>query len=261
VGAATDVYALGVILYELLTRQVPCRGPSLLLTLEQVRSQEPVSPRRLEPEVPHDLEVICLKCLQKAPRDRYASAAALGEDLRRFLRDEPIRARPVGPLARAGRWFRRPERIWDASNVALIYGILAIVVASLGLLLSYRGIIPIRNLTAATVFSLGIIGGFGLPQLWVARRAAARSVLALWAGLLLPPSLAAYQALAFLDVIPTGGLVDSAVSPSAWYAQNTTLIILDILQVSVFSAALLAYYANRSLPGFLPARHPGSGPS
>jgi hypothetical protein len=261
VGAATDVYALGVILYELLTRQVPCRGPSLLLTLEQVRSQEPVSPRRLRPEVPHDLEVICLKCLQKAPRDRYASAAALGEDLRRFLRDEPIRARPAGPLARAGRWCRRPERIRDASNVALIYGILASVVAALGLLLSYRGIIPTRNLTAATVFSLGIIGGFGLPQLWVARQAAARSLLALWAGLLLPPSLAAYQTLVFLDIIPAGGMVDTEANPSAWYAQSITVIILDILQVSIFTAALLAYYANRSLPGFLPARPPGPGPS
>jgi hypothetical protein len=106
-----------------------------------------------------------------------------------------------------------------------------------------------------------LIGGFGLPQVWVARRAAARSVLALWVGLLLPPSLAAYQTLSFLDVFPAGGMLDAGPNPSAWYAQGTTLVILDMIQVSISTAALLAYYTNRSLPGFLPARDPGPGPS
>jgi hypothetical protein len=236
------------------------------MTLEQVRSQEPVSPRELRGEVPHELEVICLKCLQKAPRDRYASAAALGEDLRRFLQGEPIRARPVGPLARAGRWFRRPERIRDASVVALALGLIELVGSSVGLFLVCTGVLSTPGLAGAVGYFLALIVGFGLPQLWVAQRAAARSVLALWGGLFLPPLFVAFEVLCFLGIVPS--VAESAIAqsdagpgPATQYAQGATLLILLVLQVVMFTAALLAYYANRSVPGFLPARHPGPAPS
>jgi serine/threonine-protein kinase len=154
IGPACDIYSLGAILYELLTGQPPFREESALDTLLSVRSREPTLPRQLNPRVPSAVEVICLKCLEKDPRRRYASAAALADDLEHYFKGEQLEARPPHGLHRLTRWARRqPALALRLATFAIFLTILVVHRYLMGLIddaffLPMAGIIGVGTATS-----------------------------------------------------------------------------------------------------------------
>lgn len=149
VSVASDVYSLGAILYELITGEPPVNGDSVAEVLSKLVRDTPVRPRQLRNDVPRDLEAICLKCLQKSPKERYASAEDLAEDLERFLNGEPIRARRVGMWERLWRWIcRNPGTALLTLSAALVGTVAVLVILVVAVLVAWREAEAAKHLQA-----------------------------------------------------------------------------------------------------------------
>jgi tetratricopeptide (TPR) repeat protein len=149
IGPATDIYALGAVLYEMLTGRPPFRGETAAETEREVIRDEPVSPSRLNPKVPRDLETICLKCLSKEPGRRYASAAALAADLWRYVEGRPIQARRVSVPEQAWRWCRRNPAVAGLAAAAFLAMVLGTAVSAGQAIRAQRAVAAEKEANAA----------------------------------------------------------------------------------------------------------------
>jgi hypothetical protein len=237
----SDVYSVGVTLFEMLTRERPFRGTSHLI-LHQHLHDDPPRPRSLDDQIPKDLEMICLKAMSKQPQQRYASARELADDLRRFLNRQPVAARPANWLQRLWLWLSHPQRIQGASIVEMAMLVMLASWELLNLILLWCGVLPVVNpyKTSITI-GTGIVTFSALAVVaWISR---SRTLIALWFGLTSSLILFVFSVLCLIGRV----LIEGLHPPEVRIPVFGFFTIAAMFIVLSHCVSLTAYYANRDI--------------
>jgi eukaryotic-like serine/threonine-protein kinase len=248
-GAVTvfsDIYGLGAILYALLTGKPPLESHSLSDLLVKVREHEPIPPRALNRRVERDLETICLKCLEKEPQRRYASAESVADDLARYLAGEPILAKAYGPFRRLLFWGRHRSRIRQAGILAVFLGLALSLWALIGCAALGLSLIEIEHPRQLMYHLTGCIVIYYIPLIGIGWSTIRRRPWALWAGLLHGLLGCAVLLSHMFGLLPDtmGGLIDVRSQSLRVGADTLPLVLVSIL-VASYVTALFAGSSTR----------------
>lgn len=245
VGPAVDIYSLGAILYELLTLKSPVEGATLYEVLENVRNRPPAPLRKLNPQIARDLELICMKCLEKRPADRYASAAELAADLRRYLAGEAIAARPIGWAMRFWNWTSQVERMRDAGILIIALNLVMTVwvVGSVSFMTFGLAKPSVESIEVLVLTAAGSIVGFLMPHMVLGYFTMRGSPVALWIGMVMFGLHELVVAAALLGL--PAPFVKNYTDPVTVWSVYTLLAWLYFLQLAAVASGMRAYYAHR----------------